>query len=106
MNKYIKYIVIAIIIILIIVSIILINNDKPINRYKRQIKSIINEYINKNIDNKYARKKINEIILQIDEEREKSNNLDLSILSSKANQISLLLMQNDYIEIKQKIKDL
>ena len=43
MNKNIKYIAILVAIILLVIGIILINNNRPINIYRKQVKTIVKE---------------------------------------------------------------
>lgn len=106
-NKNIKIIsIVSLAIILIISSIILININKPINKYKKEIKAIVNEYLDYNITANQAYKQLDAIQIELDEEY--NNNKDTSYLPlrAKANLIKVYLSSDDYLKIKEELKDL
>ena len=106
MNKNIKYIAILVAIILLVIGIILINNNRPINIYRKQVKTIVKEYLNKNIDNEYAYKKLNTLYDELDKEYKNNKNTDYLSLKTKVLGLTLDLLKDDYLKVKEELKDL
>lgn len=101
-----KYSIILIGITLIIAIIVLININKPINKYRKEAKLIVNEYLNGNINNNYAYKKMDTLYDKIDREYKKNNDINYSILSAKVLCIKISLITDDYISVKEELEDL
>lgn len=104
-KQTIKYIKITSIILLIIFIVILIVINNPIYKYKKQAKSILNDYLNNNITSEQAYKSMDNLRNEVLQQFDKNNNEKYLSLSSKLNSFNRLLTLKDNEEIKQELKD-
>ena len=101
--------IISIIIILIISSMILININNPLNKYKRQVKKTINDYLNNKITVDVAKNQIDNIAKQINidsKEKNEIEKIEYSNLSISLHVVTWDLTTGNIAKVKQFVNDL